>query len=479
MKEFIKKNLMFIIPGAVFAVAAIVLAVVMNLPANKMNRYMAKASKAYSGAEYEKAATLYTKALEIKPDNFDAFLGKVDSLEAISLENEELVSMLNSFPSLVQPLTDEEKSLNFNTILEIYLHVPVVFANDATTRLNLMDVAYTQLNKSESLTVPFGDALLDRAIELSNDKLYEESLALFTDAKLIRNYDEITVKAEAETMLLYVNQVRASGDLDTAFDMAVGYCSNRYFDMTVVNEIADEIEIRSAADTLFEKVSAELENVSKLIDEADGSLFGAASYDISALNELDASEWAATIMEKGTSKAYFGAKDANGMYAGLVKAGDEGSYYFFYGKVNDGAVEGDALLFATCGADSFYLYKGLLENFVPCGEGALLHANVRSYTGEETYNEVLFATWKDGKASDSVTDTIELTSDIGNYFEGTFTTAEGVPVEIATKTDDYEILNVPEEKYLYCMAINRAEGYAYYIPKFCTEGTEIKVPGFN
>ena len=444
MKEIlnaVKKN---IVPalGILIVILGAVVLICLFTPAKRYSRAVLKAEKAYTAGNYEKSSEMYEKALGIYDDRPESYLGLLEAKEAGA--SEDLKEVFNEgLEAFSEKLSEDERYVNQNTIIEYVLHESIVFADDTDSRLSALFKGYELTDGAEDIKRILTEVAGDKILTLETCENYDEAIET---AESYREYTDI--------------------DADT-----------------IIGRLEEEKAFKETKDTLLEKIYAAMSEIYAKLESGDEE--SPFDFDYTAICEIDGSDDADSVAGSFISDSYTliidGDNDTKtGTGAGLYtfgeryrteKGGVAIPYYFYVGGYKNGLRSGFGVAFTRTSERSYILYAGEWENDEPSGEGTKYVHN-ESVDEEENVslqNYSYYGNWKEGLSEGEISVTVTSSEWEDVVFTGTLTAEDGICSEVPTETEDYVVLNIRDGR-LIGILTSDTEGYALMITLWQNDG---------
>ena len=442
----LKKN-MLVALGILIAICATVLIIAFNTPGKRFNRAMEAGDKAYAKGSFETAVAQYTKAIKIKDDKIDAYLGLISAKEAEGAED--LKETFLQGLAAIEAMGENDRYIVLDRVIEYVLHDSVIFTDDLKERIEVLDRGYD---------LTYGDKDVRR-------ELTECVSAYIESLRVSEEYDEALEYVERFTEKTDIKAERLTARLNKEKEFAA-----KKGDL-----------LKSVYDAL------------KPFVDAYSTSVGADPYkhDFKKILSIDGSDSAETVASAYVSGSCFSifeseGNDLTGKGAGLYTFGDtykneKGSvatpYYFYTGDYKDGVRSGFGVSFMKVGEESFVLYAGEWENDLPSGKGTR-YEKITDTEGDGSYTQTYAGNWLEGLAEGTVS--ITVTEDMwdGIIFSGEVNAKKGVCDEVPSETDEYVVLNLKDARLVGVLASD-TEGYALMITIWQSEDETIGALGLN
>ncbi len=498
--NFIKNNIVPIALGVFAAVLLVITLVISNEPAKKAARLAEKADKYYVNQQYDKAASFYEKARNVKTSYAKAYVGETLSYMASGKTDEARAIYsfwLNTDNSEVYDSLLEEDDKSIWT--DFFLLVPELFECEEKTKL--LEIGYEKLGNSVDLRPALGDAYFEMSELMFQKKEYEESFS-FADKCL-----EFTNNANdyKDTILnrleKYARACVASDDYDTAEKYLKRY---KYLDEMLYEALYEEVSsARNIYELKMDVLSKVYENLKdyyelgkenyKEYSNSRAFSFGMMEYNFDNLIALDGATDTDKLATSFSGEYYTYSPDGfssdfNGVGCGLYTFGDaftlaDGElgigYCFFFGEYKNGKRNGYGILFAKNDVGSYVAYEGEFSDDEPNGYGILYENSMFSYITQIPYTKVTLGDYLNGYENGEMLSKVYLDGVDSTYFEGSFNVERGIPKTLENDPIDYGIVDeTPDGYVLIAILKSVTEGETYFMPIYAKDGAKLGAVGY-
>lgn len=494
----IPKNV-YVIIGALLLVLATLVIVISMLPMNVSKRALKKGDLYLSEGAYEKADSMYTKAIAKNKFSMEGYLGKIAA--TIQYDADTAKETLLESVDITKEALDKEKA-DKETLVEIYLYAPKLLAGNLHELNSILKSGYETLDYTPELLTPLFDSYVAIADGLVLDNPYEALSTYETALSLNMEGNPINGKI-ANAAVLLINQYIESDDYDKAADTLNKYGSAYGLDVSGIQErITTSKDLYDTKVALFTKVYPEMEYYYELVGKdfskeaitnSDTVLYGMMSIGWVGMMELDGSMEAEKLANSMAQTAYVYApsgfsKDYSGIGCGLYTYGEpsvdeEGNvhtkYYFYFGNYKNGVRSGYGFSFAKSKEGSYRGFEGNWENDAPEGFGAEYISNFISKNSPAEYQSVIFGNFTKGIENGIMTALIRLTDAAEEMFKGTYEATNGVAPSVPTVTENYELLTeVPQDQIVIAVIPSINKGYDIYNVLYEKKDNKLSALGF-
>ena len=201
-----KKWLLPTIITAIVIIAALVITLIYNLPANRRDRQLALAEKYMSELNYEAAILVYKAAIEIDPKNVEAYHGAVEAYKLLN-NSDDTIAMYEQALKMLSELDEQEKAASIEYVDKIYLTASSVYP-DYTQMIN----CFNQYNIDESYIKASTQDYLNIANDLTDSNNYSEALDIYEEILKNDSNNDSIKKSILECVKKYVESLKESKD---------------------------------------------------------------------------------------------------------------------------------------------------------------------------------------------------------------------------------------------------------------------------
>lgn len=498
MKNIIKTKGKLILTLLVSIIVLVVLIAFSNTPARKIDRGLKKADKAFSEGSYVLAGGLYDKVLTLDDKNVKAYLGIVSSYALSDMEDAKELGA-KAYDRAIQAfkaLSDDEYNANNDTIVST-LRFGGDLLDGRYNAVNLLKIAYDLSLKDAAVGNSLANAYIEDAAVKAKEENYKVAMQEYEAASELTPNDPRINDGVSKFIISYLSLLSREEDFALAKDLAAKY-QPRLPDVDfapVLDEVLEREELNRTKERLLKSVYDSLSEYYNLFIDATKDSKSFASdinvtrgydYDFSAIMELDGAQDANYLSQSLSAGRYLFAPDGftdtyTGVAAGLYPYGnlwenEDGktmiAYYFFIGNYVNGSRTGKGVSFMKTGDNSYELYEGMWINDLPEGDGIF-------YISGTDYKRTTFGNYKGGYADGTMTEVIRTADYPDELFIGTYEATEGIPKEVPTKTDAYEIFFPEGDAKLIDVLPSSNSGYDLYLTSTWTEGVKIGAIGYR
>ena len=504
----ISKKLLYILGGCAGALL-IALLVILLIPSNRISRNLSNGDKFYGKENYETAIKKYQKAVDVHGLNVKGSLGVVRSKLALeedaSSEFEAVMEKLKPyFEEKSKGLEAKEGEIPFKHFISEedfpFLTELLLLAgqaeNDKDKCIEFLEAGYEYLDNTPDLNGALYDAYCSKAADMAENE--PEVAAGYYEKAFLYGKDDQTTEKYSDMLYDYSLKLTDEGSFDKALEVLEDCKGKVLFDVEeALNSSLVKKEMYETKVNVLSKAYEALKgyyeySVSEEKNETS-PVGGMCDWDLTDMLMIDGSSEAEKIALSFSEDAYIWApegytKDFSGIACGLYPygetyKGEDGknhvSYYFFYGNYENGIRKGYGISFAKSDATSFYGFEGNYENNSPNGEGTKFIKQNYTYTSLPECMIKIKGLWKDGLENGEMNRTVVLSEHPDTYFAGSYQATNGIAPGVSAATEDYEIINEPEESATLIAVLPSVDaGYNYYVPVYQYEGMRLSALGY-
>lgn len=476
------------------AVLLAALIIILVLPANRSNRALKKADKAYAVMDYETAGVLYEKAFSIDEDNLEAYYGYLLTKSTTGDGLKE--SFLEVFENLETITVNHASS---KVLLDIFLLAPEMLSEDYEKLIEVLEFASANVSEGAAFNNPLADAYFKYACEKEEDA--DTALSYFDKALELSDNAESMAGVISEFVIKEIGFRCALDEFDGARELLNKYGDVLNLDIEALNaSIETAEELSETKKELFNGVYEAMEpyytaykdSFEEGFPNEEEPLFRAFLYDWSNMVQYDGSNAANIIALSDTAEAYLFTKDISasenvgcGLYPFGEKYTDEDGneavpYYFYFGEYKNGKRDGYGITFIRTDAMSFDVFEGIWSNDKPNGFGAYYNNNMYAYTSLAEMRMLTYGNYTDGLEDGEMTAIAVLNEHPDVYFKSTYTASAGVVAPLEGEPIEHGIVDpTPEGSLLVVKLGSTTDGYDYFVPLYVPEGNKLGLYGFN